>query len=87
MAERPQKCRSCGAPILWAETITGRRMPLDYEPSDKGNIILGLRRERPPLALVQVEITRARLLSAGELLYTSHFASCPQASTHRRKHQ
>lgn len=78
-------CRSCGAPIIWADTITGRRMPLDKEPSKDGNIVLGLRSDDVPLALVQTAQTLQRLLLKGERLYTSHFATCPEASKHRRK--
>ena len=31
MGERGS-CRSCGASILWVETSTGKKMPLDFEP-------------------------------------------------------
>ena len=77
------KCNSCGAPIVWAETITGRRMPLDLKPTMDGNIILGTRHEQAPLALVQTAQSLARLQAKGEKLYTSHFASCPNANKHR----
>ncbi len=45
-------CRSCGATILWCETLRGRKMPLDVEPLDDG--------------------------------YESHWATCPNASEHRK---
>jgi hypothetical protein len=79
------KCNSCGAAIIWAETITGRRMPLDLEPSTDGNIILGTRHQQAPLALVQTAQTLARLIAKGEKLYTSHFATCEFAAQHRRR--
>ena len=80
------ECSSCGAPIIWAETITGRRMPLDEYPTKSGNIILGQRHEQAPLALVQTAQSLARLLEKGERLYTSHFATCPHAKKHRKQH-
>lgn len=80
------KCQSCGAEVIWADTITGRRMPLNKYPSKSGNIILGLRRDDVPLALVQTAQSLARLLLKGERLYTSHFATCPNATKHRKQH-
>jgi hypothetical protein len=77
------KCNSCGAPIIWAETITGRRMPLDRKPTTDGNIILGVRHEQANLALVQTAQTLAKLQAKGERLYTSHFATCKFAAKHR----
>lgn len=34
MSERGT-CKSCGAAILWAETESGRMIPLDYEPESR----------------------------------------------------
>ena len=79
------KCRSCGAAIIWSETITSRLMPLDAEPVKEGNIVLGLRKNLPPLALYQTEQQLERLREKGELLYMSHFVTCPQASKWRKK--
>ena len=81
-----QKCRSCGAAVIWAETILGRRMPLDYEPTKDGNIILGMRHDNVPLALVQTAQALARLKEKGEMLYTSHFATCPSGKKWRKNH-
>jgi len=80
------QCRSCRAAIIWAETITGRRMPLDKTPTPEGNIVLGIRHQQPPLALVKTKQALVNLHAKGELLYTSHFVTCPQASQHRRTH-
>jgi hypothetical protein len=33
-------CRSCNAQIIWAKTRTGKNMPIDYEPSPKGNVTI-----------------------------------------------
>ena len=64
-------CRSCGAPIEWAHTAKGSRMPLDIESSRDANII--------------VEGGIARIVKPGEGVRTSHFATCPNADRHRRR--
>lgn len=84
------ECKSCGAEITWAWTETNKRMPLDAEPSDKGNMeIIGRRDDpdEPPTPIV-------RVLKQGEAdtlpglepppRYISHFATCVNASDHRR---
>lgn len=74
------KCRSCGEPIRWAETVKGRRIPIDAQPAHDGNIRLEERGHmQPPLAIVltgQIESNTQR--------WRSHFASCPNAAQHRR---
>lgn len=67
-------CRSCGAPVRWVKTNTGRPMPLDPEPVPTGNVVmcLGLahvlREDRDP----QVE------------RFNAHFVTCPHAAQHRK---
>jgi len=69
-------CSSCGAPIAWAKTGSGKAMPLDAEPNSAGNVELvggvakswGSSHEWPP----------------GAVRYTSHFATCAHAAEHRR---
>jgi hypothetical protein len=69
-------CRSCEAPVIWAETTTGKKMPLDARPTAKGNLVF--------LAGVARGATdEDRRLKRP--LYTSHFATCPDAATFRRR--
>jgi hypothetical protein len=78
-------CRSCDAPVLWVETSAGRKMPLDPEPVEDGNVVitaeapLGLRTEA-------VVLTKADLaqIHPDRLRYRSHFSTCPHADQHRR---
>lgn len=68
-------CRSCGAPIVWCVTPAGNRMPVDADPSPRGNLVL--------------EGELARVVPAPDLLdrrprHTSHFATCPNADQHRK---
>ena len=76
-------CRSCGAEVTWAITTTGKRMPVNTEPDPTGNVTLGLGSMAPGTHL-------ALVWGPGESIpfdltrYTSHFATCPAADSHRR---
>lgn len=72
-------CRSCKAPLIWATTEGGKLMPLDAEPSERGNVLL--------------QGTQARVLdrelavayrAQGTPLYLSHFAECPDREKFRK---
>lgn len=79
------ECRSCSAPIIWAETEDAR-MPLDVEPVETAAI--GLVAYNPATG-------RARVLSAdslgkvdawrsgGATIHRAHWATCPSAEQHR----
>jgi hypothetical protein len=69
-------CRSCGADILWVWSIRHKKMPVDAEPSERGNLILT---DAPGGGSMAV---RAR--DGDRELYTSHFATCPNAKAHRK---
>lgn len=77
------RCRSCGADILWAEWKEGQKHPIDAVPDNRplpkgGKFILMIHdgKLRAAIPVTAVPRTRNR--------YTSHFASCPNASEHRR---
>ena len=77
-------CRTCSAAIIWARTARGKRIPLDAEPyvgdDDRGLFVLREGDHRGgPLALA------AWGLEGTEPHYRSHFATCPDAATHRRQ--
>lgn len=69
-------CRSCGAPIIWAITESGKRIPIDAGPTAEGNI--------------ELKGERAHVLARDEVrwpdtrYYTSHFVTCPHAAQHRK---
>lgn len=70
------RCKACEAEVIWAETTTGKRMPIDAAPTPKGNMVYvnGV----------------ARAASADDRrlqrpLYTSHFATCPDAASFRKR--
>lgn len=72
-------CRSCGAPILWAVTDKGRRIPLDPEPSDDGNQFVYRDVDAKLRATAREP---ARIASTR---HVPHFATCPNARQHRRR--
>jgi hypothetical protein len=87
MTEPNLVCRTCGAHVQWAQTEKGRRMPVNIEPVKDGNILLQHRPDRIPLA---VYLTPEQIKSfEGSLqrhrLFKSHFATCPQAKSWRKK--
>lgn len=72
------QCRSCGDPIIWTVTSKGKRMPVDADPVHEPR---GFRLEEDG---DQVNAVFTADPGAGELLYVSHFSTCPQADAHRR---
>jgi hypothetical protein len=83
------ECKSCGAPIRWAWTDKDKRMPLDAEPSEKGNMeIIGYGTKDGTTE----PIVRVLKKGEGDTLpgleppprYISHFATCPDAAQHRQ---
>lgn len=65
-------CRSCKARIRWVKTEHGKQMPVDAEPVAGGNI--------------ELHDGVARIVSPNPLVrrYISHFATCPDARSHRK---
>ena len=74
-----ERCRSCGAEMLFVVTVNQKVMPVDADPSPKGNVRL---REGGCQVLAGEALEQAR--AAGERLYLSHFASCEFAARHRK---
>lgn len=72
------ECQSCGRPVRWGVTTAGARMPLDHAPSTLGNVWI---REDGKLRVLNAD-EAARAAAAGEVLWMSHFASCPNAAAH-----
>lgn len=75
MSDYVERCRSCDAPIRWAITVNGRKMPLDHEPVWDGNVrmregraVIVPKDEGPP----------------SEPRYVSHFFTCPDRDDWRK---
>ncbi len=69
------QCRTCEAPIVWALTQNGKKMPLDAEPSAEGTFVL-----------MNGSTWRAKPedIAVHRPLHTSHFATCPDRDQHRK---
>jgi hypothetical protein len=78
------RCRSCGASVIWTVTVNGKKMPVDAEPSCDG--VFFLERDDGDGEVHAVHLARVDpgLHRPGDRLYTSHFATCPNASVHRK---
>lgn len=72
-------CRSCRAAILWTTTTSGKKMPLDIEAVEDGNVLL-----QDGVAQVLGEVARAEAKAKGARLFVSHFATCVNAKSHRK---
>lgn len=88
-------CRSCGAPVIWAKTAAGKLMPLDAVSLSidtpgafvikQGEAIAVDRAVEMYAADKAVSIAHARQwLDEDRGAHLSHFATCPNASSHRR---
>jgi hypothetical protein len=88
------RCRSCEEPIIWTITTNGKRMPVDAEPVvaargfridetllDEAQMGFNEDELRPGKDVLATFITEPQ---PGELLYLSHFATCPNAAQHRK---
>lgn len=74
-------CRSCGAPILWAQTVNDRRIPIDADPVDDGNLVLTYPSPGTALALV---VDPAQTTLGDPPRYISHYVTCPDADSWRK---
>lgn len=74
-----RQCRSCGAPIVWAVTEAGKRMPLDAEPHPgrRGQFIF----TSPDTVRYGKSGTP---IPEGVETFVSHFSTCPNRKAHRK---
>ena len=79
-------CRGCRAPITWAVTqAKGRRIPLNLEPADDGNLLMTGAIDAKTGAPIVRAIARDEVVAPARARYLSHFATCPTARTFRKK--
>lgn len=73
------KCKSCKAPIVFAESTAGKLAPFEADP--EGHWVI----ENGKARFVGSESKQLELGSVPVQRYTSHFAACPQAKQWRNK--
>jgi hypothetical protein len=71
------RCRACGAEIMFATTPSGKQMPLDVEPCEDGNVFLA-----DGIAHV---VGKGNEGTVAMPLYKSHFATCNDPARFRKK--
>lgn len=77
-----ETCRTCSASIVWCTTESGKSMPVNFEPERGGNLAVDYRSDgRAPLARV---VQPAHAFGRQDL-HKSHFVTCPQAGSWRKK--
>ena len=64
------RCRTCRAPVIWTETVNGRRLALDVTPTADGRVELV--RALGSVCAVQ----HATAPPSGSVRYRVHVASC-----------
>jgi hypothetical protein len=78
-------CKSCGAEIVFASSLTsGKTMPIDVAPSDKGNIELQETWGGVYYRVVPKQERDNPTLLTPQELHLAHFVTCPYASHHRK---
>ena len=78
-------CRSCGAEITWAKTSKGKMMPVDVSSDPEGNIVLYDRLDPEDSKFKWFATILGPAEDKPEIVYTSHFKTCPNANQHRKK--
>ncbi len=82
MQRRLEECRSCKANVFWARTAFNHRpSPVDWEPTDTGNILI----EDNGGRLVAVVLPPGDERIAAETTYATHFTTCPDGDRWRKR--
>jgi hypothetical protein len=73
-------CGDCGQPVRWVITERGRRIEIDPDPADDGNVV----------PIVVDGHTRARILTGDDLpaegpAYRRHASTCPESVEARKR--
>jgi len=76
------RCKSCSAPIIWAITKTGNRMPVDARPHPNGNVQLTQEGSATPWATVHKQGPGLFDEWVGHM---PHHATCPDADKWRKQ--
>lgn len=79
------QCRSCGKRIIFIRMKSGKNMPVDENFVNYKLAAGGKERIATPAGDVVACITGVDAREADGFGYVSHFATCPNASQHRRR--
>lgn len=70
------RCRLCDAPMRWVTTHADRKMPVDYDPHDAGNVVVMVDR-------ATVYPSTPHEVTKGATLHFAHHATCPNVDRAR----
>lgn len=79
------RCRGCGTEIIWIKTASGKSMPCDYDPVMYWQKDKALGKVITPNGEVISCVFDGDMDKATGIGYISHFSTCPQATSFRRK--
>lgn len=65
-------CRACSAPIRWAKTERGKKMPLDEKPETRA-VVIG------------PELPKSPMFIAIQQVFIPHWATCPAGNRFRKR--
>lgn len=82
-------CSTCDAPIVFARTLHGSTMPLDAAPvlfdgNRRGLFVLVTSGDKTCCVALGTLLNAGLRLTADVRIHRTHYATCPQASQHRR---
>ncbi len=79
-------CKSCGAPVCFAKSASGKWMILNAEPSEDGNVVLDFRPQYGRHdASVFKDAETAKTFAPNEPRYLDHHVTCPQSKDWKAK--
>lgn len=83
---RQSRCRSCGGTIVWAKASkSGKWLPFNAEADARGTFVLMVDLgATEPTAINYREFKSTPLAPLYRERWTPHWATCPNAATHRR---
>lgn len=69
----PSTCNTCGASIYWTiDATTGRKAPIDAEPTDNGNVLLAI----APNGVIKSRVLKKGEDAGGAPVRLNHFVTC-----------
>ena len=80
---KTSECNSCAASIIWTVTHKGKRMPVDAQPVENGNI--RLRHDEDGIIAEYPGKEHPSLFEAPRTRYVSHFSTCPDRDHWRKQ--
>ena len=82
---RTAVCKACGRSIVWIRTIKGKSMPCDAEPIPYMETPKGKEKIVTPNGEIISCTFDAKPEEMTGIGYISHWSTCPQASSFRKK--